>query len=139
MVKNMIIQCPSCHEVSELFLSSNAAVIVLNCPHCWTPILSNKSGVYILPENNIKAIKTVKNDNDIMKLLDSMPVMEEQPSPAMREQKVRNYKYSHCQASNAASTTFAGTRDDLISHDDITNLRIKLETCQDSKDFIDQL
>jgi hypothetical protein len=139
MVKNLIIQCPSCHQACELFLSSNAAIIVLNCPHCWTPIISNRTGVYVLPEKNMKSLYTGSSELDILKFLSSMSGKSEAPCPKL-EKSVEQPKYTQyqaCEFSKVATTLT--TREEVISQDDITNLRIKLETCLDSKDFIEQI
>jgi hypothetical protein len=138
MVKNLVIQCPSCQKTSELFLSSNAAVIVLNCPHCWTPIISNRSGVFVLPERNINSIKATTNEVDLLKFLDSVAAPQEQALP-VAEKSGQLHKYSHCHSLNTSNATAIQAREGVITQDDITNLRIHLETCRDSKDFIDRI
>jgi hypothetical protein len=140
MVKNLLIQCPSCQKASELFLSSNAAVIVLNCPHCWTPIISNRSGVFVLPERNINNIKATTNESDLLKFLDSVAAPQEQALP-VAEKIAQQHKYSHChgQGLQTSQATTLSSRAEVISQDDITNLRINLETCRDSKEFIERI
>lgn len=138
MVKDLIIQCPKCHQVCELFLSSNAAVVILNCPHCWTPIISNNTGVYVLAKSQLKMIKSTRStDTAIIKLLDKIEKKKSACCPQANTVKLSS-KYTLLQGASYCNNAI-GTERPCIGVDDITNLRISLETCGDVQEFINQL
>lgn len=132
MVNTLAIRCPHCLKTFELFLSNNASMVILNCPLCATPIIYYKTRCFVLNDSQIERIKKSRQDSTVLKILHS--IAKEQP------------KYSHAATKMAESRAGYGSHppallscSEYISRDDVINLRIELETCVDSKQFIDNL
>lgn len=142
MVKNLTVQCPHCHQVSDIFLSTNACVIILNCPTCFSPIMYFDKKIFLLTKNQVDAIKDTTHNAAIMRMLDRI---------AHPELPVRNSAKKLTQSQGGTSVQVAtasacsvevsdrALREIQICEDDITNLRIELALCTDSQQFIDQL
>ena len=137
MVKTLAIDCPHCKKTFEVFLSNCASMVILNCPVCTTPLIYYKTRCFVLNNKQIERIRKSRQDSTVLKILHS--IAKEQPKAG----------YSHCSAGTAEMTD-AGAgygahppvflpSTDYITKDDIINLRIELETCADSKQFIDNL
>jgi hypothetical protein len=112
-------------------------MVILNCPVCTTPIIYYKTRCFVLNRNQIERIRKSRQDSTVLKILHS--IAKEQPKTG----------YSHCAAAQSEisdagpscsehlATCLPCT--DYITNDDIINLRIDLETCTSSKQFIDNL
>jgi hypothetical protein len=133
MITVLKIQCPHCFEVYELFLSTSAYVVVLNCPNCWTPIMHNKQGVHVLSDSMMERIRAQRRQNELVDLLDKMSSFADNPMPLHKKQHALPVLPS-------PSPHPVPNRDrECISRDDIVDLRIDLERCTDCRDFIEKL
>ncbi|MBD3316207.1 MAG: hypothetical protein GF344_10495 [Chitinivibrionales bacterium] len=137
MVNVLKIQCPHCYEVYELYLSTKACVVVLNCPSCWTPILHNAQGVHILSEQAMKRIRAHQHRSEIMDILDKIQSDGNDTLSLGGSEPWFDQSGPAVEAPTACSIPLC--RRECITRDDIINLRIELATCQDSQQFIDKL
>ena len=138
MVKTLTVKCPHCNQISEIFLSTNACVIILNCPTCLSPVMYFDRKIFPLSKTQIDEIKETKESGAMMKMLERI---------SRPEQPVIKTAHKLAQVSG---TVIQGKhlflpnlephqREKYIRDDDITNLRIELALCHDSGDFIDLL
>ncbi|MFP4163962.1 MAG: hypothetical protein ACLFQB_08975 [Chitinispirillaceae bacterium] len=131
MVQTLSMKCPHCSQISDVFLSTNASVIILNCPLCMTPMLYFEKRIFPLSDEQIEDIRTSRQDRAVMRILqnivhsDSHSGQLESGGTAVKNQ------------SKVISSAAPGGK--YITDDDITNLRIELETCRDTQEFIDSL
>jgi len=136
MVKTLSMTCPHCNHIAELFLSTNACVIVLNCPSCFSPLMYFENKIFLLSKKQVDAIKGITQNTNVLKVLDRIAHAEQVtenttvPEPC---KKTINFNSS----SDSWCNELHRQRD--ISQDDITNLRIELALCNDVQDFIDSL
>ncbi|NLD93302.1 MAG: hypothetical protein GX639_11615 [Fibrobacter sp.] len=148
MVKSLTVQCPHCHQVSDIYLSTNACVIVLNCPTCMSPIMYFENKIFLLTDKQVSAIKDTTHNAAIMRMLDRI-AHPEVPVEKTAEKASMKATAHTTNSSQSLSEVSGGepvhdirsrsSRDRNISPDDITNLRIELALCNDSQAFIDRL
>lgn len=142
MVKTLTVQCPHCHQVSDIYLSTNACVIVLNCPTCMSPIMFFENKIFLLSEQQVDAIKDTTHNAAIMRMLDRI-AHPEMPVRNTAEKVTQVHSSSACcrMDSGLPSVDFSDrtSRESDICNDDLTNLRIELALCGDSQQFIDNL
>lgn len=133
MVRIINIECPHCQKSSEIYLSIDPNVIILNCPECSTPLILEDSDVKeVTRDLNIHkpSIKDVldaykdrntnyRNDEFIPDLFESSP----------------NFSYNSKLFKNAETYP----QSELITQDDITNLKIDLANTYDISELIAQL
>lgn len=148
MVKSLTVQCPHCHQVSDIYLSTNACVIVLNCPTCMSPIMYFENKIFLLTDKQVSAIKDTTHNAAIMRMLDriahpEVPVEKTAEKASMKATAhTTNSSQSLSEVSGgvpARNIRSRSSKDRNISPDDITNLRIELALCNDSQAFIDRL
>lgn len=137
MIRIINIQCPHCHETCELYLSSNASVVILNCPDCWTPLLHNENGVFILTQDQIDEIIS-RNDFSIETLLEKVAQSGNGNDELMSVHGDKNECHSNGKNASPASSHFSVLRN-AIGTDDIIDLHLGLRTCKDSLEFINNL
>ena len=133
MVKTLSMTCPHCNHIAELFLSTNACVIVLNCPSCFSPLMYFENKIFLLSKKQVDAIKGTTQNTTVLKVLDRIahtePVTESSATNPCKKTVNFNSSADRCKNEHPQK------RD--ISEDDITNLRIELALCNDVQDFID--
>ena len=123
-------------HICDVFLSKNASVIMLTCPSCASPMLYFDDQVFILSKNQMDTIQNTRHGRAIMRIMEHIKqnanvlssclspdssageVSKPLPKAPVRKSPVRYEKY--------------------ITEDDVTNLRIELELCKDSKEFINK-
>ncbi len=138
MIRSIEIKCPLCGEVSELFLSMNPTVIVLNCPECWTPLMYSRDEVRILSQNELNTIAAPETETVLDNFFDDITHQEEtggHPAPFQRgmphSKKLTNR--------NLMLKTPEMPSRNVITADDIVDLRIELEQCDDVIQFLDKM
>jgi hypothetical protein len=140
MIKTLSIECPHCNKTFDVFLSSNASMVILNCPLCLTPLIYYKTRCFVLSKHQIDRIRKSRQDTTVLKILHSIAREEPQPSHRRmplrrgRDDRVPVAKYISPQA---GFRTFGG--ENHITRDDVINLRIELETCTDCGQFIERI
>jgi len=131
MVKAITVECPCCHDVWELFLTSNAFLIILNCPKCYKTLLYHHHKCSLIDQHQIKQLQSADEESAIRNILKGIikkeaarpggaPVRSEYQTAVLEMEKMRMVE-------------------SRITRDDVTNLRIQLELCKDVKTFIDSL
>lgn len=136
MVKTIHIKCPLCREKSELFLSMNPTVIVLNCPECWTPLMYSQGEIQILSEHELSNITSSSSLEPVLENFFDDENKNQDCSPVCKKHApVFKNKINH-------DTVFKSSpkyNRDHITPDDIVDLRIELEQSRDVLQFIDTL
>lgn len=139
MVQELTVECPHCHQVAEIYLSTNACVIILNCPSCSSPIMYFDQKIFILTPYQLEAIKN-KTRSSSMNTLRNMIKSEQLPVKKNSIKTSENTyipRFAPVQRSSASLT--ANTRKIYIGSDDITNLKIDLAICRDVQEFVDTI
>lgn len=137
MVNTLTVKCPHCNQISDIFLSTNAYVIILNCPNCIAPIMYFERKIYLLSDAQLEALKDNANNSSIMKTLERIAHPDR-----FIEKFVEKAAYSKHQfgLNNLVPVYSSGhEREKYISIDDITNLKIDLALNTDSLKFINSL
>ncbi len=138
MVQTLNVTCPHCKQTAEIFLSTNACVIILNCPSCCSPIMYFDQKIFILSQSQVEAIKNKARSSSMMNLLKKMTHLEEQPVPKLHaHHSAAAEQYSPPMAVHSSARS--EDRKILIGSDDITNLRIELGLCNDVLEFVDRM
>lgn len=138
MIKSIKIKCPLCDEESELFLSMNPTVIVLNCPECWTPLMYDKNKIRILSEHELHTIAEPSTESVIDNFFDNLPKREaiiDHHSAFENSMPLLKKKSKH----HLLLKTTKKVHRNHITTDDIIDLRIELEQCKDIQEFIDKM
>ncbi|MBN1980153.1 MAG: hypothetical protein JW795_01385 [Chitinivibrionales bacterium] len=144
MIRTIKIKCPYCHEISELFLSMNPTVIVLNCPECWTPIMYDKHEIRILSAHEISKIATApSSQNAINSFFDKITkkniVIEETDTCGNNGSLMNEVAPEPLALPAPPQPEEATCADrDYISVDDVVDLQISLSQCNDVLEFIAQ-
>ena len=127
-MKPLYVKCPHCKEVSELFLGSEAYMIVLNCPSCNSALMYYYGKTFEIDETEIEKIQGNMQMTTVQGILKNINARENTKTSTSLIVK----------PSDARATHKAGTpvREAHIKGDDITNLKIDLNRVQDVNDFI---
>jgi len=136
MITTLNIKCPHCEQVSQVFLSTTVCVIILNCPSCLSPIMYFRRKIFLLDPLQLRKITGNSGDSIVFKLL-------EQIGGAQATAHCPSPKGAHMHKNGAyipvANKLTIGPQEKYITEDDCTNLRIELELCTDSQQFIEGL
>ena len=140
MVQELTVECPHCHQVADIYLSTNACVIILNCPTCTSPIMYFDHKIFLLSNKQLEALKNNTRHN----AMNEIKKMAQPPQlPVPKKQQVQ---HKHASQNNMCDVSprpiipsGAGSRQLLIGQDDITNLRIELALCNDVQHFINKM
>ncbi len=128
-MKPLFVKCPQCKEVSELFLGSEAYMIVLNCPSCNAAIMYYYGKTFEIDESEMEKIQgnlQMATVQGILKNINSREMSKQIPT---------------FQAIESHPTHKAGNpvREVAIAEDDIINLKIELALSKDCNEFIGNL
>jgi hypothetical protein len=138
MVTTLDVKCPHCEQVSQIFLSTSVSVIILNCPSCFSPIMYFRRKIFLLDQQQLNKIAgpAAANTTAVFKLIEQLDGVK--ATASCYAEKTAYFKEN---ARNLASTRCAIDRPEekYITGDDCTNLRIELELCSDSQQFIDRI
>ena len=138
MIKKVVIECSRCRQTCELFLSTDARIIIFNCPSCWTPVMYFRNRVFVLSRHQVNEIRNRAPRGSIMKILQKIVGTGAEMPTAEHETHACascSGRQEPCLINHKVRAPDGGT----ITRDDITNLRISLETCEDAQQFIDSL
>ena len=142
MIRTIKIKCPYCDEISELFLSINPTIIVLNCPECWTPILYDKDEVRTLSSQEISKIVSSPQHTQgpVNSLFDKITKQQSKKENYIAGHSSTPFTKRHIETNVATShfdySLYNSAERKMISEDDITNLRIELGQSKDVLEFI---
>lgn len=141
MVQTLTVTCPHCNQVSEIYLSTNACVIILNCPSCVSPIMYFDHKIFVLTQNQVDAIKNKTRSSAVMKMLEKIAQPQEQPvvKSSHKQMMQQNAPRMRISCDTGSVGVSASVRQKYIGEDDVTNLKIDLALCNDSAAFIKSL
>ena len=130
-MKPLYVKCPHCKEVSELFLGSEAYMIVLNCPSCNSALMYYYGKTFEIDESEIEKIQGNLQMTTVQGILKNINARE----------GAKGHTSLIVKPAEARATHKAGqpVREGHIAGDDITNLKIELTTIKDVNDFINGL
>ncbi len=134
-MKSLIINCPKCKEVSELFLASRPYLIILSCPHCKQTLLYNEGRTYEISKTKILEMKKNQLTSFVQGLKKRQSSSQSQSS-ITSEAEIRK---APIKASGARHRAGEDTLSHPISHDDVLNIKIALESSTDVLDFIQHM
>jgi ribosomal protein S27E len=127
-MKPLYVKCPHCKEVSELFLGSEAYMIVLNCPSCNSALMYYYGKTFEIDESEIEKIQGNLQMTTVQGILKNISARE-----TTRQQTATVSKGIETRATHKAG---APVREVPLLDDDITNLKIELALTKDVNDFI---
>jgi hypothetical protein len=129
-------KCPQCSHVCDVFLSKKASVIILTCPSCTSPMLYFDNQVFVLSENQMETIRSTRHSWAIMRIMEHIKHTQAALSGF-------NQNFGEAVRTSEPESAVPAPRpsdiEKYITEDDVTNLRIELELCKDSQQFIDRL
>lgn len=138
MVENMVriinIQCPHCEKHSEIYLSIDPNVIILNCPECGTPLIMEDSDV-----------KEVSRDLDMHKpsIRDILDAFKKRNPNTHNDKEFIPDHFKNTVPNKLSALPFENSvkypNSEIISDDDITNLKIDLAKLNDVQELIENL
>lgn len=140
MITTLNVKCPHCEQVSQIFLSTTVCVIILNCPSCLSPIMYFKHKIFLLDPKQLKKITGASRNSMISKLLEQIAGSETPTHCAVKKsaQQIQNGP-TMLLAGHAQKAVAVEQSEKYITEDDCTNLRIELELCNDSLEFINRI
>ncbi len=127
-MKPLNVKCPHCKEVSELFLGSEAYMIVLNCPSCGAALMYYYGKTFEIDENEVEKIQgnlQMTTVQGILKNINSRETSKNHTSFMVKPAEQR-----------ATHKAGAPVRERYFESDDITNLKIDLALIKDVNEFI---
>jgi ribosomal protein S27E len=130
-MKPLYVKCPHCKEVSELFLGSEAYMIVLNCPSCNSALMYYYGKTFEIDESEIEKIQGNLQMTTVQGILKNISAREN-----TRHQTATLTKGPELRPTHKAG---APIREVALVDDDITNLKIELAITKDVNDFIGSL
>jgi hypothetical protein len=97
--------------------------------------------IFLLSQNQVKAIKGTTQNAAVLKMLDKIAHPSEPERQAMNSvSKIANVHHiTSCNSVPVHKISEPVVQRKYICDDDITNLRIELALCNDSKYFIDSM
>jgi hypothetical protein len=138
MITTLNVKCPHCEQVSQIFLSTTVCVIILNCPSCLSPIMYFKHKIFLLDPKQLKKITGASRSSMISKLLEQIAGAEPATHCSVKKTALMNQNNAPPTAFMSKATA-VDQAEKYITEDDCTNLRIELELCNDSLEFINRM
>ena len=140
MITTLNVKCPHCEQVSQIFLSTTVCVIILNCPSCLSPIMYFKHKIFLLDPKQLKKITGASRNSMISKLLEQIAGSETATHCGVKKSAHQHQNGPASLLSGSTQKSVAvDQQEKYITDDDCTNLRIELELCNDSQDFINRM
>jgi hypothetical protein len=138
MITTLDVKCPHCGQVSQIFLSTSVSVIILNCPSCFSPIMYFRRKIFLLDQQQLNKIAgPAARATEVFKLIEQLDGVKA-TAPCFAE-KAAHFKENARQIVPAERFAIDRPEGKYITGDDCTNLRIELELCRDSQQFIDSI
>ena len=138
MVTTLNVKCPHCEQVSQIFLSSTVCVIILNCPSCLSPIMYFKHKIFLLDPKQLKKITSASRSSMVSKLLEQIAEAETATHCGVKK-SAQMHQNAAPPPAPISKATAVDQAEKYITEDDCTNLRIELELCNDSLEFINRI
>ena len=144
-MKAITIKCPKCKEVSDLYLGSEAFMIILNCPSCSAPLIYYYGRTTEITEEELGRIEksgVLRNAGSLLKEISKCGIKLQTPKavrPYSFGEKPPRKKPRKGRKSRSAHAKGQPVRAEYISKDDVVNLRIELETCRSVEEFLSMI
>ncbi len=129
-MKPLYVKCPQCKEVSELFLGSEAYMIVLNCPSCNVALMYYYGKTFEIDESEMEKIQGNLQMTTVQGILKSINA---------REQGKQAVAAAPASSSHPSHKVGVPVRENAFAQDDITNLKIELALIKDVSDFVNSI
>lgn len=139
------IKCPKCQEESELYLGSEAFMVILNCPNCGIPLIFYYGKTSVVTENELERLQKsgfLKNATHLLREISECGIKLNTPKsvkPYTVTAKRLNMTKTKPFSSLTCHSVGMPIRADFFSKDDLVNLKIELETCQSVEDFLSRI
>jgi len=136
MITTLLVKCPHCNQVSQIYLSTSVSVIILNCPSCSSPIMYFGRKIFLLDKDQLRKITGQK------KLPDKLSLAEEREnirSLCPAKKTAQHFENADAGLETCEQGGVDHAEEKYITSDDCTNLLIELQLCCDTKDFINHI
>ena len=130
-MNNLSFRCPHCQNTVEITLESQAMVIVMDCAHCKTPLMYYYGEAF---EVDRIAMGDLKQNQ--LKAVQGFLKVRGQLTPATAEPRAQSTELAANPGDHGTHHAGDPVRDSAIGKDDILDLMIDLETCQDVDEFL---
>ena len=127
-MKPLSVKCPQCKEISELFLGSEAYMIVLNCPACNAALMYYYGKTFEIEKSEMEKIQGDLQMTTVQGILKSIGAREQGKHASTATPTATDLPPSHKAGSPVRGEPFA--------EDDITNLKIELALAKDVGEFL---
>lgn len=136
------VKCPICEEVSELYLGSEAFMVILNCPSCGSALIYYYGKTFEATEEIIQKIKSsgvLKNASELLREIQQCGVKTKSAKNIKTFYPEKADQHSKDGKAGSSHDTGQSIRAEYFTRDDLTNLKIELETCKSVEEFIEKL
>ena len=133
MVKKLTVKCRHCQQVSDLYLTTDARIVIFNCPSCWSTVMYHNGAMFVLNHDQVDKIVHAPDQETMAGVLASIA------GRTLELGGVGNTESTTLRESVKARIKLPVLHRDtelVITPDDVLNLRIELETCPDVAEFI---
>jgi hypothetical protein len=137
MLRRIRVDCTQCHSSYELLLGNDAPVLVLNCPSCGTSLMHADGTTFGLAQTDAEALCRGEPRGLVAEILRRLVCSSARgafsgaarplclPPPAEK--------------GLCASAQMCLREPHVIDRDDVLDLRIELELCRDSAQFLERI
>jgi len=135
-MKGLQINCPHCLESSELYLVATPYMMVLNCPDCQSTLLHCEGRTFEI--DDMKVVQMGRQQ--IQKFVENLKEksMSGDSIPEYSNVKPRYFEEASSER-EPLHRIGEPVREQTLTEDDILNLRIGLESCEDVLEFIEEI
>ncbi|MFP4520801.1 MAG: hypothetical protein ACLFQK_01520 [Fibrobacterota bacterium] len=154
-MKSIVVKCPECGDISELFLTSDAHMIILNCPGCKTPMMYYYGNTFKIDEKEIEkfgkdgSFKNIagllgaasgKKQFSSSKAAKSKPLFNPEKTKSKTKEAPVNYrKYEFKKEFRPRHKAGEPVSEKIITRDDVINLKIEFSRINTVQEFLDYL
>lgn len=137
MVKKLTVECRQCHQVSDLHLTTDARIVIFNCPSCWSTVMYHNGSMYVLNHDQVERIVNAPDQGAMASVLESIAGKNlDVPGVGSTESGPARTVIS---ATQIKPSMLCHSGEQIITPDDVLNLRIELETRPDVAEFLAHL
>ena len=134
------IKCPKCGMNNPLYLTGEVNLVILNCGSCKTPLMFHENQVYEVDKIKIDKLKFDAGNGEQMEKMQKFFTDIQHLSDKAREPKSakKYFPIYHRNQVAPGAAVQEGPRE-IISRDDIMNLKIDLATSGSVTEFLRRL
>jgi hypothetical protein len=143
-MKTVTVQCPSCDEISDLYLGSEAFMIILNCPNCGSPLMYYYGKTFEINEEALEKIQKseyLKNIGSLLKEISKCGIKIQKPKKVHSYEPAAKLKIPKKRSGPHISIHLLGqpVRAEYFTKDDLLDLKIEIETSRSVRDFLSKI